>query len=101
MPNDNKVVNNVDISVGVLSLLWISLLWKTRAFNSHNNPFTGKRMGRHIKLYMLGYALGPYEWVLSYGLGYRLGCRLGRRLGYEWMMEDHKENNKRSNTSSS
>ena len=28
---------------------------------SHNNPFAGKRMGRHIKLYMLGYALGPYE----------------------------------------
>ena len=44
---------------------------------SHNNPFPGKRMGRHIKLYMLGYALGPYERVLSYGLGYRLGCRLG------------------------
>ena len=31
MPNDDKVVNNIDISVGVLSLLWISLLWKTRA----------------------------------------------------------------------
>ena len=30
MPNDDKVVNNVDISVGVLSLFWISLLWKTR-----------------------------------------------------------------------
>ena len=28
---------------------------------SHNNPFPGKRMGRHIKLYMLGYAFGPYE----------------------------------------
>ena len=28
---------------------------------SHNNPFAGMRMGRHIKLYMLGYALGPYE----------------------------------------
>ena len=28
---------------------------------SHNNPFAGKHMGRHIKLYMLGYALGPYE----------------------------------------
>ena len=28
---------------------------------SHNNPFAGKRMGRHIKLYMLGYALGPYD----------------------------------------
>ena len=44
---------------------------------SHNNPFAGMRMGRHIKLYMLGYALGPYERVLSYRLGYRLGCRLG------------------------
>ena len=28
---------------------------------SHNNPFAGMRMGTHIKLYMLGYALGPYE----------------------------------------
>ena len=28
---------------------------------SHHNPFAGMRMGRHIKLYMLGYALGPYE----------------------------------------
>ena len=44
---------------------------------SNNNPFAGKCMGRHIKLYMLGYVLGPYELVLSYGLGYRLGCRLG------------------------
>ena len=30
MPNDDKVINNVDISVGVLSLLWTSLLWKTQ-----------------------------------------------------------------------
>ena len=114
MPNDDKVVNNVDISVGVLSLLcvtrqrghifvnfYVFIFVNTNAKikvcfpYSHNNPFPGKRMGRHIKLYMLGYALGLYEWVLSYGLGYRLGCR----LGYEWMMEDHKENNKRSNTS--
>ena len=65
---------------------------------SHSNPFAGKRIGRHIKLYMLRYALGPYELVLSYGLRYGLGCGLGRRLGYEWMMEDHKENNKRGNT---
>ena len=28
---------------------------------SHNNPFAGMRIGRHIKLYMLGYALGLYE----------------------------------------
>ena len=40
---------------------------------SHNNPFAGKRMGIHIKLYMLGYAFGPYELVLSYGLRCRLG----------------------------
>ena len=50
---------------------------------SHNNPFAGKHMGRHIKLYMLQYALGPYELVLSYGLGYGLGCGLGCRLRYE------------------
>ena len=59
---------------------------------SQNNPFAGKRMGRHIKrqnqtvYVLLGYALGPY------GLGYGLGCGLGRRLVYEWTMEHHKEN---------
>ena len=50
---------------------------------SHNNPFAGKHMGRHVKLYMLQYALGPNELVLSYGLGYGLECELGRRFGYE------------------
>ena len=50
---------------------------------SHNNPFAGKRMGRHIKLYILRYALGPYELVFSYELGYGLGCGLGHMLEYE------------------
>ena len=30
-------------------------------------------MGRHIKLYMLGYVLGPYELMLNYGLGSDVG----------------------------
>ena len=75
MPNDDKVINNVDISVYVGVLHYC----EKHVWYSHNNTFAGRRMGRHIKLYnyMLEYALGPYELVLSYGLGYGLGCRLG------------------------
>ena len=42
-------------------------------FEKRAHPNDPMVMGRHIKLYMLGYALGLYELVLSYGLGYSTG----------------------------